>query len=176
MANNKSEIKVKSLHKALMVLDCFAEKQPLSITEISEKLGLYKSNVYDILSTLCAMGYLDRSTESSKFYLGKKIVVLGRMASDRYSFKNIASPYLHQLANEAGEIAYLTVPIGYQLYYMDTAAPGDAMSSVKYPQTRSARPHFIRSTPNTFSLESRPESLSIASAAVICWPRRKAAA
>ena len=112
MANNKSEIKVKSLHKALMVLDCFAEKQPLSITEISEKLGLYKSNVYDILSTLCAMGYLDRSTESSKFYLGKKIVVLGRMASDRYSFKNIASPYLHQLANEVGEIAYLTVPIG----------------------------------------------------------------
>lgn len=89
-----------------------AEKQPLSITEISEKLGLYKSNVYDILSTLCAMGYLDRSTESSKFYLGKKIVVLGRMASDRYSFKNIASPYLHQLANEVGEIAYLTVPIG----------------------------------------------------------------
>ncbi len=58
------------------------------------------------------MGYLDRSTESSKFYLGKKIVVLGRMASDRYSFKNIASPYLHQLANEVGEIAYLTVPIG----------------------------------------------------------------
>ena len=89
-ANNKGEIKVKSLHKALMVLDCFAEKQPLSITEISEELGLYKSNVYDILSTLCAMGYLDRSTESSKFYLGKKIVVLGRMASDRYSFKNIA--------------------------------------------------------------------------------------
>ena len=123
MVNSKGEIKVKSLHKALMVLDCFAEKQPLSITEISEKLGLYKSNVYDILSTLCAMGYLDRSTESSKFYLGKKIVVLGRMASDRYSFKNIASPYLHQLANEVGEIAYLTVPIGYQLYYMDTAVP-----------------------------------------------------
>lgn len=90
LANNKGEIKVKSLHKALMVLDCFAEKQPLSITEISEELGLYKSNVYDILSTLCAMGYLDRSTESSKFYLGKKLVVLGRMASDRYSFKNIA--------------------------------------------------------------------------------------
>ena len=123
MPNNKGEIKVKSLQKALTVLDCFAEKQPLSITEISEKLGLYKSNVYDILTTLCAMGYLDRSTESSKFYLGKKIAVLGKMASDRYSFENIVSPYLHQLANEVGEIAYLTVPIGYQLYYMDTAVP-----------------------------------------------------
>ena len=45
MAADKGEIKVKSLQKALTVLDCFADKQPLGITEISEKLGLYKSNV-----------------------------------------------------------------------------------------------------------------------------------
>lgn len=32
LANNKGEIKVKSLHKALMVLDCFAEKQPRLIS------------------------------------------------------------------------------------------------------------------------------------------------
>ena len=123
MASDKGEIKVKSLQKALTILDCFAEKQPLSITEISEKLGLYKSNVYDILTTLNAMGYLDKSTESSKYYLGKKLVTLGRMASDRFSFHNIAAPYLHTVANEVGEIAYLTVPIGFQLYYIDAAIP-----------------------------------------------------
>lgn len=123
MANDKGEIKVKSLQKALMVLDCFAEKQPLGITEISEKLGLYKSNVYDILTTLSAMDYLDKSTESSKYYLGKNIAKLGRAAAERYSFQNVAAPYLHQAANEVGEIAYLTVPIGYQLYYIDTAVP-----------------------------------------------------
>ena len=123
MAADKGEIKVKSLQKALTVLDCFADKQPLGITEISEKLGLYKSNVYDILTTLNAMGYLEKSAESSKYYLGRKLVKLGRMASDRYSFQNIASPYLHKVANEVGEIAHLTVPIGYQLYYIDTAVP-----------------------------------------------------
>ncbi len=123
MATDKGEIKIKSLQKAMRVLDCFAEKQPLSITEISEKLGLYKSNVYDILTTLTAMGYLDKSEESSKFYAGRKLIKLGRMASDRYSFRNIAAPYLHKVANEVGEIAHLTVPIGYQLYYMDTAVP-----------------------------------------------------
>lgn len=69
LANNKGEIKVKSLHKALMVLDCFAEKQPLSITEISEELGLYKSNVYDILSTLCAMGYLDEQAIANEYVM-----------------------------------------------------------------------------------------------------------
>ncbi len=77
LASDKVDIKIKSLHKALTVLDCFAEKQPLSITEISDKLGLYKSNVYDILTTFAAMGYLDKSEESSKFFVGKKLIRLG---------------------------------------------------------------------------------------------------
>lgn len=123
LTSDKGEIKIKSLQKALTILDCFAEKQPLGVTEISEKLGLYKSNTYDILTTLNAMGYLEKSSESSKYYLGKKLVRLGRLAADRYSFRNIAAPYLHMVANEVGEIAHLTVPIGYQLYYIDTAVP-----------------------------------------------------
>lgn len=123
MAAEKSEIKVKSLHKALRVLDCFAEKQPLGITEISEKLGLYKSNVFDIVSTLTAMNYLFKSEESGKYYLGRKFVTLGRGAEEHFSFHNVAAPHLSQLSNEVGEITYLTVPIGYQLYYMDSAKP-----------------------------------------------------
>lgn len=123
MAAEKSEIKVKSLHKALRVLDCFAEKQPLGITEISEKLGLYKSNVFDIVSTLTAMNYLFKSEESGKYYLGKSLVTLGRAAEEHFSFHNVAAPHLGQLSNEVGEITYLTVPIGYQIYYMDYAKP-----------------------------------------------------
>lgn len=123
MAGEKSEIKVKSLHKALRVLNCFAEKQPLGITEISEKLGLYKSNVFDIVSTLTAMNYLSRNEESGKYYLGKSLVKLGRVAEEHFSFHNVAAPHLTQFSNEIGEITHLTVPIGYQLYYMNSARP-----------------------------------------------------
>lgn len=126
MANSKSEIKVKSLQKALKVLDCFMEKQPLGVTEISEKLGLYKSNVYDILSTLTAMNYLSRSEESGKYYLGINLVRLGRAAADRNSFQNIVAPHLQKLSKEVGEIAYLTIPLGHQVYYLDTAFPTDS--------------------------------------------------
>ena len=94
MAPAKSEVKVKSLQKALTILDCFTDKQPLSITEISERLGLYKSNVYDILSTFTAMGYLSKSEESGKYYLGMNAVRLGRAAGERYSFQNIAAARL----------------------------------------------------------------------------------
>ena len=42
----KTEVKVKSLQKAFKVFSLFfREKQPVGVTEMSEKLGLYKSNV-----------------------------------------------------------------------------------------------------------------------------------
>ena len=129
MASAKSEVKVKSLQKALTILDCFTDKQPLSITEISERLGLYKSNVYDILSTFTAMGYLSKSEESGKYYLGMNAVRLGRAAGERYSFQNIAAARLEQLAESTGEIAYLTVPLGYQVYYLNTAFPKNNISA-----------------------------------------------
>ena len=56
------EIKVKSLQKAMEVLNCFTEKPCLGVTEISEKLGLYKSNVHNILNTFAAMGYVQQDT------------------------------------------------------------------------------------------------------------------
>ena len=52
----EGEVKVKSLQKAMEVLECFIQKQPLGVTEISEKLGLYKSNVHNILMTFTALG------------------------------------------------------------------------------------------------------------------------
>ena len=43
---------VKSLAKALSVLECFSVEQPeLGISEIARMLGLQKSTVYNILST-----------------------------------------------------------------------------------------------------------------------------
>ncbi|MDF2663615.1 MAG: kdgR 1, partial [Paenibacillus sp.] len=48
----EGQVKTKTLYKALQVLDCFSATTPeLGITEISERLGLYKSNVHNIMDT-----------------------------------------------------------------------------------------------------------------------------
>ena len=123
MTEELGKIKNKSLEKAIRVLNCFIEKQPLGITEISEKLGLYKSNVYDILSTLTALEFAVKDEESNKYYLGIGALRLGRAAAQRYSFQEIAAPHIRQIAKEAGEICYLTIPNGYEVYYLDAAIP-----------------------------------------------------
>lgn len=89
---NNGEIKVKSLQKALEILNCFAVKQPLGVTEISEKLGLYKSNVHNILVTFTAMEYLVQDPESGKFRLGPEVMMLSRAFRENLDITKIAVP------------------------------------------------------------------------------------
>ena len=88
MAND--EIKVKSLKKAIEVLNCFTEKENWGITEISEKLGLYESNVHNILSTYKAMGYVNQNPETGLYRLEVGIFKLSRALGMQYKIAKVA--------------------------------------------------------------------------------------
>lgn len=126
MANEK-EIKVKSLQKALEILGCFVEKQPLGVTEISEKLGLYKSNVHNILMTFKAMDYLEQDPDSGKFRLGTAVFSLSRALKENMDIVKIAFPYLRSIADEAGELVYLAIPRDDEVVYLESIYPAGQM-------------------------------------------------
>lgn len=120
------EIKVKSLQKALEVLNCFTYKQQLGVTEISEMLELYKSNVHNILNTYTAMGYLEQDAESGKYKLGIKIFELSRALGDRFEISKIAAPYMQQIANQTGDNVYLAVLHADEVLYLEAMYPESA--------------------------------------------------
>ena len=69
-----NEAKVKSLAKALSILSCFTVERPiLGVTELAGQLGVSKSNIHNILSTFCAMGYLRRLPDG-RYTLGLKML------------------------------------------------------------------------------------------------------
>ncbi len=120
---HEGEVKVKSLQKALEILHCFVEKQPLGVTEISEKLGLYKSNVHNILMTFKAMGYLEQDPDSGKFRLGIEVFSLSRAFRQNLDISKIALPYMQKIADETGEMVYLSIPRGDEMIYVETVYP-----------------------------------------------------
>lgn len=91
---DNNEIKVKSLQKALEILNLFTVKPVLGVTEISEYFGIYKSTVHNILSTLKAMEYLEQDEETGKYRLGIQVFTLSKALGDTYSITKIATPYL----------------------------------------------------------------------------------
>lgn len=130
MAEN-NEIKVKSLQKALEILNLFTEKPVLGVTEVSEYFGLYKSTVHNILSTLKAMEYLEQDEETGKYRLGIQIFNLSKALGDTYSITKIAGPYMQELSNYTGERCYLAVPYRQEVLYLDAMYPADSIELMR---------------------------------------------
>lgn len=128
--SENSEIKIKSIKKMMDVLNCFTEKQPLGVTEISEKLGLYKSNVHNILNTMAAMDYLEQDALSGKYYLGLAVIKLSQSVGDRFSFHAVAQYHMQMISAELDETVYLCVPIKGKVYYLDAAFPNSMQSVI----------------------------------------------
>ena len=120
---NESEVKVKSLQKALEILNCFTRKSSWGVTEISELLDLNKSNVHNILTTFKAMNYLDQDPESGKYKLGLSVYSLCYSLGESLSIGSIAAPYLQELADFAKERVYLAIPHEDEIIYVNSAYP-----------------------------------------------------
>ena len=128
---NNSEIKVKSLQKALEILNLFTDKPVLGVTEISEHFGLYKSTVHNILSTLKAMEYLEQDEETGKYRLGIQIFNLSKAMADTYSITKIAMPYMQELSNQTGERCYLAVPYRWKVLYLEAMYPAESVELMR---------------------------------------------
>jgi DNA-binding IclR family transcriptional regulator len=73
----QQEPKVKSLYKALKILDYFDEENvELGVTEIVAKSGLLKSTVHNILQTFECCGYTVRNYNNNKYRIGSEAVAL----------------------------------------------------------------------------------------------------
>lgn len=127
----QEDLKLKSVGKAFLVLECFIDKPTLGVSEISKKLGLYKSTVHSILTTLKSLGYLEQDPETGRYQVGIKIFELSRTVGNRYSIKNIAQPYLQELSNVTREKVYLGVPYEDRVLYLDAYHPEEDISLIR---------------------------------------------
>lgn len=125
------EIKVKSLKKALEILNYFTVKPLLGVTEISEYFSLNKSTVHNILSTLQALEYLEQDEASGKYHLGIQILNLSKAMGDNYSITKIAMPYMQEIANQTRERVYLAVPYRYEVLYLEAMYPAESIELMR---------------------------------------------
>lgn len=107
MAEN-NETKVKSLYKALKILEYFDEEhKSAGVTELAEYSGMYKSSVHNILQTFEECGFVVQDSETSRYMLGGEIVSLfGKYKSTRKIDYRITE-YLQAIRNEYQVDAYL---------------------------------------------------------------------
>ena len=108
-ARNK-DWRLKTIRKALDVLDQFTETRPvLGITEISQATGINKSIVHKILSTLMDSDLIARDSDTRRYRLGPGIVKLAGRHLANLRPLDIARPHLLRLWEETAETIHFVV-------------------------------------------------------------------
>ncbi len=101
---------VLSVLKALDILEAFAEgDHMLGITDLSKRLGLAKSTVYNLVSTLKYRGYIEEDPMTNRYSLGVRLLELSQAVRANVEIRDRAAPLLRELAQSSREAVYLTI-------------------------------------------------------------------
>jgi DNA-binding IclR family transcriptional regulator len=90
--------------------------------EISRRLGLHKSTVSRILSTLEHEGLVNQNPQSGKYRLGLGLISLAGVALGRLDVRGAAQPYLHHLVEVTQETINVTVLDGNECVNVERVA------------------------------------------------------
>lgn len=114
------ETKIKSLQKAMTVLECFTEKSPeLGVSEIARMAGIQKSTVHNILSSFAAMGYVAQDQSTGRYRLGLRLMRFSHVINSHMKLQRALQPYMKQIADTLKERVFLGIIYNTDVLYLD---------------------------------------------------------
>lgn len=108
-----------SLRRALTVLDHVREHSGLTLTQLSEGVGLSKSTVLRLTAPLVEARLLDRDRKSGVFRLGHGTLRLGQAYLATLDLRAVAAEESHRLMSEVRETVHLVVHDHPHVVYID---------------------------------------------------------
>lgn len=111
---------VKSVDKACNLLEVVSNyPDGVSITELAQQIGMYKSTVHRLLSTLIKHGLIEQNEHTGKYKLGYGLLDLGMKLLSSIDLRREAFPFLKQLAAESNEVVHLALRDQGEIVYVE---------------------------------------------------------
>jgi IclR family KDG regulon transcriptional repressor len=110
---------INSIQRAFDILELFAQNgKELGISDIARSLGLHKSMVHRIVSTLQYKGILEQNPDNGRYRLGLKLYRLGLSLQDDNELIIAAETSLENLTEKTGETSNLVQLDGNMCVYV----------------------------------------------------------
>lgn len=132
---------VQSVERAVAILRCLAENEA-GVTQLADEVGLPKSTVSRLLSTLQGLGAVI-STDGG-YRIGPLIGELANGTGRHGDLVSIARPFLVRLVEATGEAAGISVLDGSDVLYLDQVAENSAVQLRDWTGAR-VPPHGVSS-------------------------------
>jgi DNA-binding IclR family transcriptional regulator len=102
---------------------------PLSLTRLAEQASLHTASAHRILGALMAHGLVEK-TGAGEYDLGVRWLEVGNRLRSRLNIRQVAMPYMQQLAEMTGETVNLIVRRGDEAVYVERVSGGQTMIQV----------------------------------------------
>jgi IclR family transcriptional regulator, KDG regulon repressor len=106
----KKRTRLSSVANSLRLIKAFSEDHyEIGISDLAKRLGLAKSTVHRLASTLLEQGMLEQNAGDGKYRLGLALFELGTLVRRKMDFTVEARPFLRTLAERTGETVHLAI-------------------------------------------------------------------
>jgi DNA-binding IclR family transcriptional regulator len=117
-ANSSEQYYLRSIGRALDVLDCFDGKAPLALTEIGARTGLPESTLFRVLLTLEKHGYLAQAVDGT-YQLAPKLR-FGWLVEQGNVLRDRVRPELERLTHNFNETASMACLFDDRIHVLDS--------------------------------------------------------
>lgn len=104
------------------------DNRPIGNAEIALRVGLPKPTVSRITYTLTKLGYLSYDDDIGRYSLGPGVLTLGYDVMAQMEIRDIARPFMQELANYSDASVYLGVPNGTEIIYIEACRSPASMA------------------------------------------------
>ena len=129
----KSNYVIQSVSHSLDVLEQFnGTIDEIGVTELSKRLKLHKNNVFRLLATLEARGYIEQNKITENYRLGLKCLQLGQTFIRQMGLLQQSKATLEELTRSTKESAYVAMRKGTAIIPLDFVEPRRAVRVVSF--------------------------------------------
>lgn len=116
----KNLVRVQSIDRAVAIIECFSEnRHELKLSEIAHMLGLNKSTVHGILTTLKYHGLIAQDEITQKYRLGIRFISFGGLVINSLDITNVAYPVIERICEKIEETVHIAMLDGPDVVYIE---------------------------------------------------------
>ena len=126
----KASSSIQVLDRAMSLVGALSRSPgPVSLTRLAEQASLHTASAHRILAALMAHGLVEK-TGAGGYDLGVRWLEVGNRLRARLNIRQVAMPFMQQLAEQTGETVNLIVRRGDEAVYVERVSGGQTLIQV----------------------------------------------
>jgi IclR family transcriptional regulator, acetate operon repressor len=132
MSNEGKELAVRSVDRAVAILDLLAEAGSRTGAELARELRVHRSTALRLLGTLERHALVERDSRTARYRLGRRLPQLASVVTGEFDLRYLARPICERLAAETGETATFELLVEDDIVPIEQATASTSVVSVNW--------------------------------------------